>query len=118
MMYSRDSIHPVQAISISVASGGTRHRESDHCRASRVCASGSRVPVRSLQILRAATSCARIFRLCHAERLRFIVSRSPALRYQGIRWAGAPEWLVPDFCRHRQLSKEAWCVCRDQSRPS
>lgn len=91
MMYSRDSIHPVQAISISVASGGTRHRESDHCRASRVCASGSRVPVRSLQILRAATSCARIFRLCHAERLRFIVSRSPALRYQGIRWAGAPE---------------------------
>ena len=30
MMCSRDSIQPVQAISISVASGGTQHRESDH----------------------------------------------------------------------------------------
>jgi hypothetical protein len=41
MMCRRDSIQPVQAISISVASGGIRHRGSDHRRASRVCASGT-----------------------------------------------------------------------------
>jgi hypothetical protein len=77
------------------------YRESAHQRASRVHASGSWVPVPSLQILLRHASCARIFGFAMLSVLGFTVSRSPALHHQGVPWAGAPGWLVPDFCKHK-----------------
>lgn len=107
MMCSRDSIQPTQAISIFVASGGLRHRESDHRRASRVCAREAECRCGVFKFCALRHTLRTHFWLCHAERLRFIVTRPPALRYQRMLWAGAPEWLVADFCRHKAAVRGA-----------